>query len=97
MAGLWGGLGPRIIMIGTLTALQWFIYDAVKVRKLMLLHLLFLLLLSILLIILLYFYHYSASYFYHCYCYSQVQLRLPRPAAPEMPQSLKIKLGLAQE
>lgn len=56
MAGLWGGLGPRIIMIGTLTALQWFIYDAVK-----------------------------------------VQLRLPRPAAPEMPQSLKIKLGLAQE
>ena len=30
-AGLWGGLGPRIIMIGTLTALQWFIYDAVKV------------------------------------------------------------------
>ena len=32
-AGLWGGLGPRIIMIGTLTALQWFIYDAVKVLK----------------------------------------------------------------
>ena len=31
--GLWGGLGPRIIMIGTLTALQWFIYDAVKVGK----------------------------------------------------------------
>ncbi|KAI1286828.1 Phosphate carrier protein, mitochondrial [Halotydeus destructor] len=30
-AGLWKGLGPRIIMIGTLTALQWFIYDAVKV------------------------------------------------------------------
>jgi solute carrier family 25 phosphate transporter 3 len=29
--GLWGGLGPRIIMIGTLTALQWFIYDFVKV------------------------------------------------------------------
>merc|ERR1712080_72304 len=29
--GLWGGLGPRIIMIGTLTALQWFIYDGVKV------------------------------------------------------------------
>jgi len=25
------GLGPRIIMIGTLTALQWFIYDSVKV------------------------------------------------------------------
>jgi len=30
-AGLWKGLTPRIIMIGTLTALQWFIYDAVKV------------------------------------------------------------------
>jgi len=29
--GLWKGLGPRIIMIGTLTAAQWFIYDAVKV------------------------------------------------------------------
>jgi len=31
MKGLWAGLGPRIIMIGTLTALQWFIYDGVKV------------------------------------------------------------------
>lgn len=31
MKGLWKGLTPRIIMIGTLTALQWFIYDAVKV------------------------------------------------------------------
>ncbi|MCQ9140728.1 solute carrier family 25 protein, partial [Bacillus amyloliquefaciens] len=30
-AGVWKGLGPRIVMIGTLTALQWFIYDAVKV------------------------------------------------------------------
>lgn len=29
--GCWAGLGPRIIMIGTLTALQWFIYDSVKV------------------------------------------------------------------
>ena len=29
--GLWKGLGPRILMIGTLTALQWFIYDSVKV------------------------------------------------------------------
>lgn len=29
--GVWGGLVPRIIMIGTLTALQWFIYDFVKV------------------------------------------------------------------
>merc|ERR1712029_390752 len=28
--GMWAGLGPRIIMIGTLTALQWFIYDGVK-------------------------------------------------------------------
>ena len=30
-SGLWKGLGPRILMIGTLTALQWFIYDTVKV------------------------------------------------------------------
>ncbi|XP_034944051.1 phosphate carrier protein, mitochondrial [Chelonus insularis] len=30
-AGIWKGLGPRIVMIGTLTAAQWFIYDAVKV------------------------------------------------------------------
>jgi len=30
-AGLWKGLVARIIMIGTLTAAQWFIYDAVKV------------------------------------------------------------------
>ncbi|KAL0268154.1 UNVERIFIED_CONTAM: hypothetical protein PYX00_010207 [Menopon gallinae] len=29
--GLWKGLGARIIMIGTLTGLQWFIYDGVKV------------------------------------------------------------------
>jgi solute carrier family 25 phosphate transporter 3 len=29
--GMWKGLFPRIIMIGTLTALQWFIYDSVKV------------------------------------------------------------------
>lgn len=29
--GVWQGLMPRIIMIGTLTAAQWFIYDAVKV------------------------------------------------------------------
>jgi len=54
--GLWAGLGPRIIMIGTLTALQWFIYDGVK-----------------------------------------VQLGLPRPPPPEMPESLKIKMGLAQK
>lgn len=54
--GLWAGLGPRIIMIGTLTALQWFIYDGVK-----------------------------------------VQLRLPRPPPPQMPESLKIKLGLTQQ
>lgn len=30
-AGMWKGLGARIIMIGTLTAAQWFIYDGVKV------------------------------------------------------------------
>ncbi|XP_031621938.1 phosphate carrier protein, mitochondrial-like [Contarinia nasturtii] len=29
--GCWNGLIPRIIMIGTLTGLQWFIYDGVKV------------------------------------------------------------------
>lgn len=52
MKGLWMGLAPRILMIGTLTALQWFIYDSVKV------------------------------YF-----------RLPRPPPPEMPESLKQKLG----
>lgn len=54
--GMWAGLGPRIIMIGTLTALQWFIYDFVKVT-----------------------------------------LRLPRPPPPEMPESLKKKLGLDQQ
>ncbi|KAI9504229.1 Cu/Pi carrier [Coemansia spiralis] len=31
-AGVWAGLGPRIFMIGTLTALQWFIYDSFKVQ-----------------------------------------------------------------
>ncbi|XP_056640989.1 phosphate carrier protein, mitochondrial-like [Diorhabda sublineata] len=29
--GLWKGLIPRIVMIGTLTAAQWFIYDGFKV------------------------------------------------------------------
>lgn len=29
--GVWKGLFARIIMIGTLMALQWFIYDSVKV------------------------------------------------------------------
>lgn len=29
-AGLWAGLGPRVVMIGTLTGLQWFIYGAFK-------------------------------------------------------------------
>lgn len=29
-AGLWGGFGPRVFMIGTLTGLQWFIYGAFK-------------------------------------------------------------------
>lgn len=28
--GLWKGFGPRVLMIGTLTGLQWFIYDSVK-------------------------------------------------------------------
>ncbi|VDN11060.1 unnamed protein product [Dibothriocephalus latus] len=31
LLGMWSGLFPRIIMIGTLTALQWFIYDGFKV------------------------------------------------------------------
>lgn len=53
LLGMWKGLFPRIIMIGTLTALQWFIYDSVKV------------------------------YF-----------KLPRPPPPEMPESLKQKLGV---
>lgn len=53
MAGMWKGLVPRIVMIGTLTAAQWFIYDAVK-----------------------------------------VSLRMPRPPPPEMPESLKKKLGV---
>ncbi|KAL8600101.1 hypothetical protein ACOMHN_009708 [Nucella lapillus] len=52
--GMWKGLFPRIIMIGTLTALQWFIYDSVKVA-----------------------------------------FRLPRPPPPEMPESLKRKMGIA--
>ncbi|KAI8645053.1 mitochondrial inorganic phosphate transporter [Parasitella parasitica] len=30
MRGLWTGLGPRIFMIGTLTSLQWLIFDSVK-------------------------------------------------------------------
>ena len=52
---VYGRDSARIIMIGTLTALQWFIYDSVKV------------------------------YF-----------RLPRPPTPEMPESLKKKLGYTQ-
>jgi len=31
MRGVWRGLGARILMIGTLTALQWLIYDSYKV------------------------------------------------------------------
>ena len=31
MVGIWRGLGARIVMIGTLTALQWLIYDSYKV------------------------------------------------------------------
>lgn len=29
--GVWRGLGPRIVMIGTLTGLQWLFYDTFKV------------------------------------------------------------------
>jgi solute carrier family 25 phosphate transporter 3 len=31
LVGVWRGLGTRIFMIGTLTGLQWFIYDTFKV------------------------------------------------------------------
>jgi len=31
-AGLWGGFWPRVVMIGTLTGLQWFIYGAFKAQ-----------------------------------------------------------------
>lgn len=31
MAGIWRGLVARIVMIGTLTGLQWFVYDGFKV------------------------------------------------------------------
>ena len=31
MRRLWAGLAPRIVMIGTISALQWFIYDGFKV------------------------------------------------------------------
>ena len=30
IGGVWQGLGTRIIMIGTLTGLQWWIYDSFK-------------------------------------------------------------------
>eukprot|EP01041_Mallomonas_annulata_P004867 gene4867-9695_t len=30
ITGIWGGLGTRILMIGTLTGLQWWIYDTFK-------------------------------------------------------------------
>jgi solute carrier family 25 phosphate transporter 3 len=30
-AGLWKGLGARVLMVGTLTGLQWWIYDTFKV------------------------------------------------------------------
>jgi len=30
-SGLWKGFAPRVVMIGTLTGLQWFIYDSFKV------------------------------------------------------------------
>ena len=29
--GLWSGLATRILMVGTLTGLQWYIYDSFKV------------------------------------------------------------------
>lgn len=32
-SGLWAGLGIRILMVGTLTGLQWWIYDTFKVAS----------------------------------------------------------------
>ena len=29
-SGLWRGMGPRLLMVGTLTGLQWWIYDSFK-------------------------------------------------------------------
>lgn len=29
--GMWKGIGPRIAMVGTLTAAQWFVYDTFKI------------------------------------------------------------------
>ena len=29
--GMWKGMGPRIAMVGTLTAAQWFVYDTFKI------------------------------------------------------------------
>ncbi|CAO3590256.1 unnamed protein product [Absidia cylindrospora] len=31
LKGVWRGLGPRVLMIGTLTSFQWLIYDTFKV------------------------------------------------------------------
>ena len=30
VSGLYAGLGPRVLMVGTLTGLQWWIYDSFK-------------------------------------------------------------------
>ena len=30
MGGLWAGLGPRLLMVGTLTGMQWLIYGSFK-------------------------------------------------------------------
>uniref|UniRef100_A0A1X7UFR1 Mitochondrial carrier protein n=1 Tax=Amphimedon queenslandica TaxID=400682 RepID=A0A1X7UFR1_AMPQE len=30
-SGMWKGLDPRIAMVGTLTAAQWFVYDTYKI------------------------------------------------------------------
>ena len=64
-------------MIGTLTALQWFIYDGVKVKNIRT--------------------NYLEHFFVEKNKLFKVALRLPRPPPPEMPASLKAKLGIAQQ
>lgn len=79
MSGLWKGLTPRIIMIGTLTGLQWFIYDAFKVRERQTeggLHSTS-----------------KRNLCERLMCIDfQVIMRMPRPPSGQMPESLKKKL-----
>ncbi|KOB67775.1 Phosphate transport protein [Operophtera brumata] len=91
MAGVWKGLGPRIVMIGTLTALQWFIYDAVKSARLLIGKLgmarvwkgLGPRIVMIGTLTALQWFIYDAV---------QVWLRMPRPPPAEMPESMRKRL-----